>query len=539
MLTIDNGASRAVLTQLGTAQGGSSHVPGAAAGHAVWPNRLMATGVLFFWLVLYGYCLFPGLGGMLNAGDSAKFQTLGHTSILVHGPGYPLILMLGTFVRWLALPLEPWWIMTFLMASVPGAIANTMAFLIVRRLTQTVIFGLAAALLLGSAGLMAVQSTEAEVYPLALAFILSTGFLLLRFIETKWPGYFIAACGVYALSFGNHLMMIMLVPVFFWITAAHYRILLRPKIIISVLLLVMAGASQYLYLAWVTHAPTTAYSEYMPLPPTTTELIQYIAGTYFGDLYGAGLASTQTAEILLNTLEFAHPRLSAPMIVAGLAVFALGWRQRDTAWRGLALILGIGLAFMPFTLWYGAYDIRAFHLPVLGPMLVGSIAAIGWWVARWPRVRLWAGVILIMFGVVRTVEMAGYLSARTPLFEGLVETLEVIVPQSPVPDPVVSMTYDVRMATLYHELLDEVPKPASYRVTWRTQDEIAKRDPVGGLVVPTDGEQFLQWIEHRHPELICRTMPVEQLAGTPWPAYAFLCEDRVASTPPSAPGESD
>ncbi|WP_227268005.1 protein O-mannosyl-transferase family [Roseobacter weihaiensis] len=500
-----------------------------------WGRRLIAACVLLFWLVFYGYCLFPGLGGMLNAGDSAKFQTLGHTSILVHGPGYPFVLMLGALVRALALPFEPWWVMTFLMAAVPGAIANTMAFLIVGRLTGSGVFGLAAALLLGSAGLMAVQSTEAEVYPLALAFILSVGFLLLRFIDTKGPGYFIAACGVYALSFGNHLMMIMLVPVFLWVTAAHFRILLRPRIIITVLLLVMAGASQYLYLAWVTHAPSTAYSEYMPLPPTTGELIQYIAGTYFGDLYGSGLASTQTTEILLNTLQFAHPRLSAPVIAAGFLAFVAGHRRRDASWRGLALILGIGLAFVPFTLWYGAYDIRAFHLPVLGPLLIGSIAALGWWLGRWPGARLWVGMAFVAYGVVRTGEMAGYLSTREPIFPNLVETLEVIVPQSPVEDPVVSMTYGLRMATLYHELLGEVPKPASYRVTWRTQAEIARRDPVGGLVVPTDGEQFLQWIEHRHPDLVCRTMPVEQPSGTPWPAYAFLCEDRAEPPAPDQP----
>ncbi|MCF2870438.1 DUF2723 domain-containing protein [Octadecabacter sp. G9-8] len=488
-------------------------------------TALIAASVLIFWLVFYGYCLFPGLGGMLNAGDSAKFQTLGHTSILVHGPGYPLILALGALVRTLELPWEPWQVMTFVMASVPGAIANMMAFVIVARLTRSAVFGVAAAMLLGSAGLMAVQSTEAEVYPLALAFILSVGFLLLRFIETKSPAFFIAACGVYALSFGNHLMMIMLVPVFLVITGLHLRILLRPRIVLPVVLLIMAGASQYLYLAWVTHSPSTAYSEYLPLPPTAAELVNYIAGTYFGDLYGAGLGSTQTTEILLNTLEFAHYRMSAPIIIAGFLAFAMGWRRRDAKWNGLALILGMGLAFTPFMLWYGAYDIRAFHLPVLGPLLIGALAAVGWWLSHWPRLRLGIGVVLVGVGVVRAIEMGGYLSAREPIFPDLIETLEVVVAQSPVDDPVVSMTYGLRMATLYHELLGEVPKPAAYRVTWRTEAEIAKRDPVGGIVIPTDGEQLLQWIEHRHPDLICRTLPVEQPAGTLWPAYAFLCEE--------------
>ncbi|MCR9089044.1 MAG: DUF2723 domain-containing protein [Rhodobacteraceae bacterium] len=489
-----------------------------------WRSPLIATSVLLFWLIYYGYCLFPGLGGMLNPGDSAKFQTLGHTSILVHGPGYPFVLMLGAVVRAIDLPLEPWWVMAFAMASVPGAIANMMAFLLIGRLTKSLVFGLAGSALLGSAGLMAVQSTEAEVYPLALAFVLTTGFLLLRFLETRQPNYFIAACGVYALSFGNHLMMVMLVPVILWVVVAHFRILFRPRIVLLVTLLIAMGASQYLYLAWVTYSPSTAYSEYMPLPPTPMELVHYIAGTYFGGLYGSGLDSVQTTEVLLNTLSFAHPGLSAPIIALGVLLFVVGSRRRDAQWNGLALILGIGLAFTPFTLWYGAYDIRAFHLPVLGPMLVGSVAAIGWWLGRWPRLRLLVGVALLAFGGVRAWEVSGHLAAREPLFTDLVETLEGIVPQSPVADPLVSMTYPVRMATLYHELRGEVPQPATFRVAWRTETEIAKRDPVGGLVVPTDGEQFLQWIEHRQPELRCRVLPVEQPKATPWPAYAFLCE---------------
>ncbi|WP_299546322.1 DUF2723 domain-containing protein [uncultured Tateyamaria sp.] len=483
--------------------------------------------IFLVWLTYYASLLFPGLGGMLNAGDSAKFQTLGHTSILVHGPGYPFVLMIGTVVRALDLPFEPWRVMTIALASVPGALANSMAFLIAGRLTRSVLFGVSAAFLLGSAGLMAVQSTEAEVYPLALAFILSIVFALILFVETKQPSYFIAACAIYALSFGNHLMMVMLAPIGLLVIATHHHLLLRPRILLAVLALLLVGASQYLFLAWVTHAPSTAYSEYLPLPPTTSELIDYIAGTYFGDLYGSGLQSLQTASVLLGTLSQAHPMISLPIIGFGLLAFIVGWRRRDAAWSGLALVLGTALAFLPFMIWYGAYDIQAFHLPVLGPLLVGAIAAIGWWLAGWPRLRLWLGVLLLAFGVLRAGEMAGYLSAREPDYADLVEALDVVMAQSPVDNPVVSMSYELRMATLYHELLGAVPKPATYRVTWRTEEAISSGEPVnkvGGIVIPTDGEQMLRWIEHRNPHLSCRTLPIEQPEPATWPAYGFVCD---------------
>lgn len=496
-------------------------------------NPWLAIAVFLFWLIYYASLLYPGLGGMLNAGDSAKFQTLGHTSILVHGPGYPLVLLIGTVVRALDLPFEPWRVMTIALASLPGAIAVTMGFLIASRLTRSALFGMSAAFLLGSAGLMAVQSTEAEVYPLALAFILSTLFALILFVETKRAYYFIIACAVYALSFGNHLMMVMLAPVGILVMVTHHRILLRPRVLLSVLVLLVMGASQYLYLAWVTHAPSTAYSEYLALPPTVSELRDYIAGTYFGDLYGSGFQSLQTASVLFGTLSQAHPLMSLPIIGTGLLAFVFGWRRRNADWVGVALVLGAALAFLPFMIWYGAYDIQAFHLPVLGPVLIGAIAAIGWWLSRWPKLRLWIGLGLVILGVFRAGQMALYLDAREPVYADLVQTLDIVMGQSPVEHPVVSMSYALRMATLYHELLDQVPQPARYRVTWRTEEAIKDLGPIGGVVIPTDGEQMLRWIEHRNPQLVCRTSPIDQPEPVTWPAYGFVC-DRVEASPKPA-----
>lgn len=487
-----------------------------------------ALGVFAFWAAYYTTCLFPGLGGEMNAGDTAKFQTLGHSQILVHGPGYPMILFLGAVLRALDLPIEPWRAMTIAMAALPGAFANTMAFLIVERVTRSPLFGVAGALLLGSAGLMAVQSTEAEVYPLALAFVLAVTFLLIRFVQTRREGYFVAACAVYALSFGNHLMMIMMVPIFLVVVATHWRRLLRLRVVGPVLALLVLGASQYLYLAYVTHHPATAYSEYLPLKPSATELLSYISGSYFSSLYGFGLRSTYTSEMLLVTLRSAHPWLSAPLIVAGLASFAAGWRRRDADWTGVAIMFGVALCFSAFMIWYGAYDIQAFHLPVLGPLLVGAMGAIGWALARWPRIRNGAALALIAIGVWRAVVMAEGLNAREPMFADLPERVAPLVEQAPIEDPLVSMTYGLRMATLYHELRGAMPE-ARYRVPWRAEEAAVEGEKVGGIVVPTDGEQLLRWVEHRHPDLACRSWTLDQPEETRWPAYAFLCEDQAAA----------
>jgi hypothetical protein len=468
------------------------------------------------------------LGGELNAGDSAKFQILGHTSILVHGPGYPLVLALGAAVRALALPLPAWWVLTFTLAAIPGAVAGTFAFLITHRLTRSIGFGLAAALLLGSAGLVAVQATEAEVYALTLAFVLSIVFLLIVFTETRRVGWFVAACAVYALSFGNHLMVIMLLPLFGWVTVVHRNVLLRPRPVAMVGLFILLGAAQYLFLAYVAYSPDTAYSEYMPLPPEPMALIHYILGTYFSDLYGSGLASTRTLEALISTLRSAHPWISLPMIAAGVVLALAGWRRRDASWRGLVLVYGAAMAFVPFVLWYGAYDIRAFHGPVLGPLLIAAVATLGWWSRRSPALRNVVIVALLLLGTVRAGQTAWLLATREPMFAGLRPAIAEIVAQAPVEEPIVAMSYGLRMATLYHELRGELPRGPVYRVHWRAISEAGRHRPVGGIVVPTDGYQFVRWIEHHHPDVSCRTEKVHRAQPTRWPAYLFECRSRFA-----------
>ncbi|WP_404402133.1 ArnT family glycosyltransferase [Pelagibacterium halotolerans] len=492
----------------------------------------IAAALIFFAsLVYYGLLMFPGLGGVFNPGDSTKFQILGHTPIMPHGPGYPTVLLLGTAVRALGLPLPPWWAMTFALSVLPAAVANAMAVLIVHRLTRHVLVAIAAGLLLGTSSLMAIQATEAEVYALNLAFILTTLFFLVLFVQTRRVGFFVTACAVYALSFGNHLMMVMLLPVFVWLTATHFRLILRPRPIAAILFFILVGASQYLYLAYAAYDPNTAYSEYMPLPPRPEELLDYIFGTYFGTLYGAGLASTQTLEALAGTLLSAHPWISAPLIIAGLVCFATGWKRRDADWRGLALVYGAALSFAPFMLWYGAYDIRAFHLPVLGPLLIAAAATLAWRLAYRPALVNGLALVLLAIGAVRTEQIATLLSNRTPVFENLRPTIRQVVAQAPLDNPLVVMSYELRMATLYYELAGQLPRTPTYRVWWHAIPEIKSRADMNGVVVPTDGFQFVHWIEHERPELRCATREVPLQADTRWPAYVFTCDRDPAVLP--------
>src|SRR5690606_4054064 len=188
-------------------------------------------------------------------------------------------------------------------------------------------------------------------------------------------------------------MMVMLLPLFLVFAFLHRRDVLRPGPVLLILAFIVLGAAQYLYLARVAWAPGARYSEYMPLPPGAGELLAYIAGLYFSNLYGSGIESSRNVAELLHTLHGAHPWISLPLIAVGMTLFVAGWRRRDEGWRAVALVYAVALCFLPFVLWYGAWDIRAFHLPVLIPLLVAGTASVGWALRDRPQ---WLGPVAMV-----------------------------------------------------------------------------------------------------------------------------------------------
>lgn len=495
-------------------------------------RALGAISLFVGFAVYYGICLYPGVGGVLNTGDSAKFQVLAHAPIMVHGPGYPFYLLIASAIRAMDLPLPGWWQITFLLSAVPGALATAFAFLIVERVTESVRYGVAAALLLGSAHLMTIQATEAEVYALNIAFVLAAVYLLVRFIESERLSFFVGACAVYAISFGNHLMMVMLLPLFVGLTAIYYRSILQPKVIAAVAAVIALGASQYLYLAYVAHDPSTAYSEYMPLPPSTGELVDYIWGAYFSDLYGSGLDSSKTLEELVATLEKAHPWVSVPLLAAGAVAFVgIGGRRvlRDAAWSKVAIIFAGAICFLPFMLWYGPGDIEAFHLPLLALALLAAVASLG--VAamreRYSAVRYLAP-LLILIGIVRLVDTGERLTDREADFDGIEQQIGEIVARVPSGEdrPILALGYGARMAAMYHFFAGDLPEGPDYRLSWKMPNNVRFASSLHGAVMPGNARHFVERAQELRPDLRCRVEPLETSGDGPMNAFAFRCASR-------------
>ena len=80
---------------------------------------------------------------------------------------------------------------------------------------------------------------------------LAIGAVILVFLiwhQTRKVGYLYLGVGLYALSFGNHMTVVTLIPaVVYIILATDYRVLLDAKKVLIMAGLVLLGASQYLY----------------------------------------------------------------------------------------------------------------------------------------------------------------------------------------------------------------------------------------------------------------------------------------------------
>jgi uncharacterized membrane protein len=194
----------------------------------------------------YLLTMMPGF----DFGDTAAFQDKGGESEVTPRQGYPLYFALGwVFVH--AVGREPAVGMN-LSSAVCGAIACGLITWLGARLSGSRAGGLFAGLLFGSSYTFWSQAVIAEVYTLHVA-MLAASLLALLWWGAR-PASLVrlgAFFGIYALGFGNHLMMILLAP-----AAAVYiatripgglRGVVAPKVLLLATVLAALASLQYLW----------------------------------------------------------------------------------------------------------------------------------------------------------------------------------------------------------------------------------------------------------------------------------------------------
>lgn len=347
----------------------------------------------------YYLTLLPGF----DFGDTAAFQWAGRDRSLTPRQAYPLYFAIGQLVVRIAGG-EPAWGMN-LASALAGAAACGALTAVGTLATGSLVGGAVAGLLLGASYTFWSQAVIAEVYTLHL---LMMGLVLLALLWwDRRPSVprLTLVCLLYALSFGNHLMSILLAPALlvFVATRREGRQALRsPRVIALAFACALAGASQYLW--------NFSHLWHRPVPPADlTEALRI----FWFDVTKADWRES----LVFGVHESAIPRragmywfdLRQQVGVTGavLALAGLAYAARR-GWRLAGLLLAAWIPAFLFAYTYNVGDVHVFLLPAhqitilaagfgaaalhrlacrVGPAPLHLVAAV--LVAAWPLARAW------------------------------------------------------------------------------------------------------------------------------------------------------
>jgi 4-amino-4-deoxy-L-arabinose transferase-like glycosyltransferase len=317
--------------------------------------------------VSYVLTLLPGVG---YAGDTAKLQFIGYVLGTPHVTGYPTYVV-SNYLFTTLFPLGSLAYKANLLSALFAVLAALLLYAMLRLLDIRRMVALASVLAFGLTPTLWLHATVAEVYTLNVLFVALVSYCLLRWHIAGQELYFYLGCAAYALSFGNHLTMITLLPAVVWLVwATEPRVFLDVRKVATVLLFIVLGAAQYAYIFWRVADPTTQYLE---MAPTTF-------ATFVDDVTGGRWKNSMFAfsprEVLLDRVAFVLALLNReyPFVLAFAALGVLVLRRRPVQVFLLLALAGNVL----FSMNYDIPDIAPYFLPTLLLLAVYLAVALDW-----------------------------------------------------------------------------------------------------------------------------------------------------------------
>jgi hypothetical protein len=305
---------------------------------------------------LYLLTLHPGVGPSL---DSMELQIAALVRGVIHPPGSPQYLMLGSAAMSVLPGPNPAYRLN-LLSAIFAAAAVGITFLLTYRLTRGLVVSLFASLLLALSPRLWYQASIAELYALNAFYISLVLYLLVTWHQTRQPAAYWAATAVYAFSFGNHLTMILLLPVFLYTVESTDRsMLIRLRNLAITIGIVLLAAAQYLYIP-IRAAASPPFCNYCPTGGGLRVLLDYLTGGPFKSQMFA-LSPREILERIPEAIGLIGRQFmpwGAALLIVG--IWELFQKHVEYAWM---FVLGM-VAELVFVLAYAIPDWHDFLTPV-------------------------------------------------------------------------------------------------------------------------------------------------------------------------------
>jgi hypothetical protein len=332
--------------------------------------RLVAAGLLAaVAFCLYYSTLLPGQ----DLGDTASFQAVAGRRDPTPREGYPLYFALvSPFVS--HLPTEPARAAN-LASAVAGALVVGLVVLAGARLAGSLAAGLAAALLFAGSYTFWSQSIVAEVYALHMLCANASLLALLAWHHRPSLARLALFFACYALGFGNHLSMVLLLPGFaaFLLLASPGgpREMLRPRVVGLAAATAAVFALQY---GWNVRSMLSE-----PNHPGFPDLLRNIWFDVTKSDWRAtmveGISWSSPGQRLAMYWFDLRQQFGVPGVVAAVAGLAWLWRR---SWRlGLLLTLLWAVNWW-FAFRYNVGDVHVFFIPSHWIVALAAGCAAGW-----------------------------------------------------------------------------------------------------------------------------------------------------------------
>lgn len=305
-----------------------------------------------FFGCLYAATLLPGLHYF---GDTTKAQFLGRLLGTTHSTGYPLyILLTAPFAH---LPWGSLAVRINVFSALFAVIALLGVYGIGRALGVRPLWALLSAAFLGVSCVFWEQSVIAEVYSLNAAFLAFVLWALLKHGgAVERTGWFVGACVLYAVSFGNHLTMVTLLPTFvlatFW---GNSQAIFRPRPLAWILGGIAVGMLLYSYV-WLRTRENSLYIEYEIT--SWSEFRAYVTGrSWRGMMFSWSLSQILTERVPLFLTQLARD-FGWVLALVPVGMFYCSDR------RALTLLSLAALGEFIWVLNYDIPDIEVYLIPV-------------------------------------------------------------------------------------------------------------------------------------------------------------------------------